>query len=100
MRELSHHFRVDEPLLCRIRIQGDIGRVWLMCWRGLKLAHVAAPDGAPESLLTGQLADQAALLGIINYLSDLGHFILSVESQPRDAAPGKLADAGPFTPLE
>jgi hypothetical protein len=36
-------------------------------------------DGAPVTILTGRVVDQAALLGVLNNAYDLGFPLLSVE---------------------
>jgi len=38
-------------------------------------------DGRIVTILSGEDADQAALMGILNYLYDLGFFLLDVEYQ-------------------
>jgi hypothetical protein len=38
-------------------------------------------DGRIATTLSGEIADQAALMGILNYLYDLGHTVVAVEYQ-------------------
>jgi hypothetical protein len=38
-------------------------------------------DGRIATTLSGEIADQAALMGILNYLYDLGYTVLAVEYQ-------------------
>ncbi len=57
-----------------VRIKGHINRDWSDWLEGLAIAHTE--DG--ETILTGSLRDQSALLGLLNKLSGLGLPILSV----------------------
>ena len=66
---------VDKPALYEIRVKGTVDPVWASYWFGdLKVTHL--PNG--ESLLTGQVNDQSALLGLLAQLRDLGLPLLSV----------------------
>ncbi|GHO90936.1 hypothetical protein KSF_009840 [Reticulibacter mediterranei] len=60
----------------QIRVQGHIDPTWQDWLPGLTLTHT--PKG--ETLLTGLLADQAALQGVLTNLYNLGYPLLSVNS--------------------
>jgi hypothetical protein len=59
-----------------IRIRGQIDAHWSSWFEGLSV-EPAAPG---ETLLSGQVADQAALYGLLAKLRDLGLPLVSVES--------------------
>ena len=51
-----------------IRVEGLIDQHWSEWLGGLKITH----QGEDETLLTGQVVDQATLYGILKKLRDLG----------------------------
>lgn len=68
-----------------IRVKGQISERWSEWLQGLAITHT--PEG--ETVLSGRIADQSALYGLIARLRDLGLPLLSVN--PRESEPG----AGP-----
>ncbi len=65
-----------------VRIKGHVDRDWSDWITSLNVTHTAQG----ETVLSGSVRDQSALLGLMNSLSGLGLRILSValkESQPR-----------------
>ncbi len=60
-----------------IRVRGCINQHWLKWFGGLIISHPTLN----ETVLTGQVIDQAALYGIISRLRDLGLELSSVSSQ-------------------
>lgn len=86
---------VDGPLQCRIRTRGYVSEHWAGHWRDLQVRKMAWPDGSSECTLSGLLPDQSALIGVINYLYDLGFLILSMEctaARPETAEDGAPTD--------
>ena len=69
------------PTSYRIRIEGQLGREWTSWFSGLTVGP--GPDGT--TVLHGQLADQAALHGLLAAIRDLGVSLVSVESYPTGA---------------
>jgi hypothetical protein len=59
-----------------IQVKGNIAGQWSEWFGGLSISH---PDPA-ETLLSGVVADQSALYGIIARLRDLGMPLISVSS--------------------
>jgi hypothetical protein len=59
-----------------IRVKGQIDEQWSEWFEGLSVAHTE--EG--ETVLTGSVADQAALHGLLAKLRDLGVSLLSVNS--------------------
>jgi hypothetical protein len=62
-----------------IRVQGHLENRWLAWFDGMEL--VTAEDGS--MLIRGQVADQAALHGIIQKVRDLGLPLISVTQTRR-----------------
>ena len=63
-----------EPLWCEIRVRGQLDATWSAWFGGLAVADGA--DG--EAVLAGELADQAALHGVLIKVRDLGLPLLAV----------------------
>ena len=63
-----------------IRLRGHVDRHRVTTFEGFDVTH--HPDG--ETILTGDVPDQAALYGILNRLRDLGVPLVSV-NQLREA---------------
>jgi hypothetical protein len=68
-----------EPAMYRICIQGILDDTWSAYCSGMTIEHESVPHQHAMTILTGQLADQSALVGILNSLHDIGCPILSVE---------------------
>jgi hypothetical protein len=68
-----------EPAMYRISILGRLDKNWSDYCGGLTIEHVSDPKRHAMTMLTGQLADQSALIGVLNSLHDMGCPILSVE---------------------
>lgn len=63
--------------LYRIRFQGAFDETWQQC---LELDWtVQFDDSAPETTITGVIRDQAALIGLLSSLYDVGLPLLEVE---------------------
>ncbi len=60
-----------------IRIKGHLNQKWSEWFGGLTISHF----DAEETVLTGPVADQAAIYGIISHLRDLGLQLISVNSK-------------------
>ena len=63
-----------QPLVYQIRIKGHLGRQWTDWFGGLTITL----ESNGETLLTGSVADQAALHGLLKKVRDLGMPLLSV----------------------
>lgn len=64
----------EGPMVYQIRIRGQLGPQWADWFSGL--AITLAEDG--DTLLTGRVADQAALHGLLRRVRDLGMPLVSV----------------------
>lgn len=74
------------PSIYRIRIKGHLGRRWAERFAGLEIT----PEDDGTTLLTGPIADQAALHGVLRKIRDLGLELLSLN--PVAAGPGQAAE--------
>jgi hypothetical protein len=68
-----------EPAVYRIRIQGILDKDWSNYYSGMNIEHAGDPKGYAMTILTGRVADQSALIGVLNSLYDIGYSILLVE---------------------
>jgi hypothetical protein len=69
----------DSMAIYKIRIQGYLHESWADRMGGVTIQLENQPDEAPVTVLTGQFQDQAALVGVLSTLYDLGLPLLSVE---------------------
>jgi hypothetical protein len=65
---------VTDPTSYRIRVKGKVGPEWSEWFDGMTITY----DEHNETILSGQLLDQAALYGILNKIQALGLPLLSV----------------------
>jgi hypothetical protein len=65
---------VTDPARYRIRVKGQVGPEWSEWFDGMTITY----DEHHETILSGQLLDQAALYGILNKIQALGLPLLSV----------------------
>jgi hypothetical protein len=74
----DHH----EPGHYEIRIKGHLDKRWTGWFEGMTLTL----EGNGETLLSGQVTDQAALHGLLRKVRDLGMSLVSVNRiDPRQA---------------
>jgi hypothetical protein len=69
----------------RIRVRGQLDDTWSQWFDDMTVAPESASDGARITVLTGSVADQPKLRGILARMWDLNLTVLSVER----IAPGK-----------
>jgi len=62
----------------QITVQGQIDASWSAWFNGLVVTSATSHANGAITTLSGQVADQAALRGILNHLWDLNLTILSV----------------------
>ena len=79
MEKFRHGVSLLEPAVYQIRIQGILDKNWSDYCGGMAIEHEGDPKRNPITILMGRVADQPALLGVLNALSDIGYPILSVE---------------------
>jgi hypothetical protein len=72
--EIKSESEKAQPMVYQIKIKGYLGREWTNWFDGLTLTAL----GNGETLLTGPVADQAALHGLLRKVRDLGVLLLLV----------------------
>jgi len=65
---------LDKPVIYQLRIKGHLDSSWTSWFEGLSVTL----DESGDSLLTGPVADQAALHGLLKKMRDLGLTLVSV----------------------
>jgi hypothetical protein len=68
-----------EPAVYQIRVQGILDKNWSDYCGGMTIEHEGDPKRYAMTILMGRVADQSALIGVLNSLHDIGYPILSVE---------------------
>lgn len=71
---------MEKPTIYEIRVQGHLTDRWADWFDGLAIRN--EPGG--ESILTGQICDQAALLGVLSKLQALNLTLISVNRIPAE----------------
>jgi hypothetical protein len=71
----------DQPRVYQIRLRGHLGGQWADWFDGLTVELTDTGD----TLLTGPVADQAALHGLLRKVRDLGLTLLAVQCVPAGA---------------
>lgn len=79
MRKYRQGVSLLQPAVYRINIQGILDKNWSDYCGGMTIEHEGDPDQYAMTVLVGRLADQSALIGVLNSLHDIGYPILSVE---------------------
>ena len=65
--------KLDRPMVYQIRVKGHLGPRWADWFGGLAITL----EDNGETLLTGPVADQAALHGLLRRVRDLGMPLIS-----------------------
>ena len=75
---MEQHPDPNGPLTYQIQVEGKLDEGWSEWFRDMTVTFERASDGSPITTLTGPVADQAALRGILNRIWDLHLTVLSV----------------------
>ncbi len=79
MNPSGNQLLFDRPCRYRIRVQGQLSASWSSRLSGMVITTRQPASQPPVTTLTGEVRDQAALLGVLNALYDLGCPLLKVE---------------------
>ena len=79
MRTKPAKLKLHQSASYRICVQGVLDASWAADFVGLAVTCTSSTGPASVTTLTGQLADQAMLLGVLNGLYGLGLPLLLVE---------------------
>jgi hypothetical protein len=72
------------PAWYRIQVRGQIAPRWSEWLDGMSIESGDAPDA---TALTGRIVDQAALLGLLQKLANLGLMLLEVTAEQGEPGP-------------
>ena len=78
MKEVKQKLSLDRPATYQIKVPGHIGESWSDWVGGMTITVGNEGDGSPVTTLTGVVADQAALQGLLRRLYSLGLPLISV----------------------
>lgn len=79
MKQSLRSLRLDQPAIYRIKLLGVLGQEWASSFDHLHIQVSKHDQGRSITTISGKVADQAALYGILSQLRDLGLVILLVE---------------------
>jgi hypothetical protein len=71
---MTNGYEFDKPEVYQVRVKGGLDTEWSEWFDGFAVT----PQANGETLLTGVVADQSALHGLLNKIRDLGLPLLSV----------------------
>lgn len=77
---IKQRLHPDQPAFYRIQIQGYLGQHWSASMAGLTISVTVERDQSVTTL-SGEVLDQAALMGVLNGLYGMGYPLLTVEYQ-------------------
>jgi len=77
--EIIRQYLFDRRGLYQIRVVGELDERWLALLEGLEISTTSWGHFRLVTQINGWLADQTALSGLLDLLSDLGRVILTVE---------------------
>jgi hypothetical protein len=70
---------LDRPVTYRIRVRGRLDDQWSGWFDGMTISCQSQGDDPPVTTLTGIVADQAALLGVLIQIASLNLTLISVK---------------------
>ncbi len=79
-KKLNSTTNAEQPMVYQITLKGHLGREWTDWFGGMAID--LTEDG--HTLLTGPVADQAALHGLLKKVRDLGLPLLAVQCVRRE----------------
>jgi hypothetical protein len=79
MTDAGHTFSPDSPVIYQISVQGFLDKNRADWFDGMVIVPQVDADGVCLTQLTGEVVDQAALLGLLRKLYDLGLTLLLVK---------------------
>ena len=79
MKPHTENLRLHQPAEYQIVIEGKLDQEWSDYLQGMTISTDGSRGQPTITTLAGQLVDQAALLGVLNALYDLGLALVSVQ---------------------
>jgi hypothetical protein len=77
MNDVKQKLTLDQPATYQIKVPGHLDESWSEWAGGMTITVESEGDGLPVSILTGAVADQAALQGLLRRLYSLGLPLIS-----------------------
>jgi hypothetical protein len=79
MKDANKRPGSEQPATYQIKVQGQLDERWWSEWfDGMTLTFESASNSSPITTLTGAVADQAKLRGILSKIWDLNMTVISV----------------------
>jgi len=78
VRKVRQKLTLDRPAIYQIKVPGELGESWSDWAGGMTITVESEGEGPPVTILTGIVADQAALQGLLRRLYSLGLPLISV----------------------
>lgn len=78
MKDVEQKITLDQPATYQIKVPGHLDESWSEWAGGMTITVESEGDGSPITTLTGIVADQAALQGLLRRLYSLGLPLMSV----------------------
>ena len=75
---------VDQPIAYEINVQGRLEERWSRWFDDMDISAISQTSGPTVTILSGIVADQAALHGLLNRIRDLGIPLLAVQLMNSD----------------
>lgn len=79
MRNLNRRLSLNRPATYQIKIQGRLSEGWSDQFADMTITVESVADGLAITTLSGPVADQAALHGVLGRIRDLGLPLLLVQ---------------------
>ena len=74
-----HRTSWNSPGIYRIRVRGKLQAHWGNRFGGLNITELDRDDSDAETLLVGRIADQSALMGVLNALCEAHCVLLAAD---------------------
>ncbi len=78
MKAVKQKLTLDQPATYQIKVPGHLNESWSDWAGGMTITLESGDAGPPTTTLTGVVADQAALQGLLRRLYSLGLPLISV----------------------
>lgn len=72
-------FHVYDRAFYRITVSGVLDKCWSDWVEGMRVVHAFTPEGTALTVLEGEVADQSALVGVLNVMLTLSLPVVAVK---------------------
>ena len=77
---------LDRPATYQIKVSGHLDECWSHWLNGMTISCDSESDDPPTTTLTGSVADQSALRGLLSKIWDLNLVLISLTRIKRDSS--------------